>query len=181
MRLLGHLEQVAKFHLFHSHLYTWGNNSAYLTHCCKSTSLLWKAWPLRTLMPTSNLGDKVLSEEKRKALSLCQKRKTNWASVRKLCVPPWEKDEGFYNNNSKLPSNGGAKVLPYRVPTCCGAQALESSSSSSYARGPAAVAPGLQDRLSRTRAVAVLQHVKSPRTRDRTHISCMLSSLSIGW
>ena len=38
----------------------------------------------------------------------------------------------FYNNNSKLLSNCGAKASPRGGSSCCGAQALESSSFSSY-------------------------------------------------
>ena len=132
----------------------------------------------------SNLGDRVLREvEKDSSITLpATGRQTGLLSQKTMCSTLGGCDEGFYNNNSKLLSNCGAKASPCGGSSCCGAQALESSSFSSYCTW----AQKLWLLRSRTQAqqntdLVVLQHVKSSWTRDRTHISCMLSSLSIGW
>ena len=82
----------------------------------------------------SNLGDRVLGEvEKDSSITSPGKgRHTGLLSQKTMCSTLGGCDEGFYNNNSKLLANCGAKASPRGGSSCCGAQALESSSFSSY-------------------------------------------------
>ena len=110
----------------------------------------------------SNLRNKVLSEvEKDGSTTLPGKgRQTGLLSRKTMCSTLGGCDEGFYNNNSKLPSNGGAKASPCGGSTCCRAQALESSSSSSYGTWAQQLwLPGSRTQAQQNPALALL-HVK---------------------
>ena len=110
--------------------------------------LLQKAWPLCTLV-SNQILETVLSEvEKDSSITLPGKGETNWSSVSKNYVFTLGGcDEGFYNNNSKLLSNCGAKASPCGGSSCCGAQALSREFKFQWLQhmGSAAAAPGLEN------------------------------------